>query len=362
MGTKLIKLFMLALIIGAIFLSSVRFGLAAEKGEVIVATTGMTVSWIKSWAEDFEKQTGIKVTAVSHWVTGAKLSAMAKTKNVEFDVTQLNIPGIDVGIKENILLPIDYDSFSREDLKNIEYTPEFKHPYGVAFMAFGRGMAYSPEKYPEGTPHPTTWVEFWDVNNFPARRSISLAWSFAPFEGALMADRVPMDKLYPLDLERAFRSLDKIRPYIHKFAMTNTETDQLFISKEVELADGWYTTLMTSMRKGAPIRLEYSQGEFAFNSLSILKGPNGKANAMEFIKFAMQPKIQAKIVEYGYAPINKRAYAFVDPQIAKVLPSYPENFKKMFLRDETWWAQMTPKGKTNRDLATDMLNSWMLKK
>jgi putative spermidine/putrescine transport system substrate-binding protein len=362
MRTKSNNVFVLALIIAAAVLCGAKGVLAAGKGEVIVATTGMTVNWIKSWADDFEKQTGIKLTAVSQWVTGAKLSAMAKTKNVEFDVVQLNIPGIDVGIKENVLVPIEYDTFNREDLKNIEYKPELKHPYGVAFMAFGRGMAYSAEKYPEGTPHPVTWAEFWDVKKFPARRSISLAWSFAPFEGAVMADGAPMDKLYPLDLERAFRSLDKIRPHIHKFAMTNTETDQLFISKEVELADGWYTTLITSIRKGAPIKVEYGQAEFAFNSLSILKGPNGKSNAMEFIKYAMQPKIQARIVEYGYAPINKAAYEFVDPQIAKMLPSYPDNFRKMFLRNETWWAEMTPAGKTNRDLATDMLNSWMLKK
>ena len=45
----------------------------AGGGEVRVATTGKTVKWIKSWASDFEKETGIKLIAVSQWISGAKL-------------------------------------------------------------------------------------------------------------------------------------------------------------------------------------------------------------------------------------------------------------------------------------------------
>ena len=360
MKTRLIKAVLIVLV-GTALTLSLTSSIQAAGREVVVATTGKTVAWIKSWADDFEKETGIKIIAVSQWITGAKLTAMARSKNVEFDVVQLNIPGIDTGVKENILEPIDYGSFSKEDLRNID-KEEFKHTYGVAFMAFGRGMAYSLEKYPEGTPHPTTWKDFWDVKKFPARRSISLAWSFAPFEGALLADGVPMDNLYPLDLKRSLRSLSKIRPHIRKFAMTATETDQLLISREVELVDGWYTTLSGSIAKGAPIALEYNQAELAFNLLSILKGPNGKANAMEFIKFALKPKIQANITKWGYSPINKKAFEFIPPAIAKRLPTYPENIKKMFIRDEKWWAETAEENKTNRDLAADMINDWILKK
>src|SRR2546425_425951 len=61
---------------------------------------------------------------------------------------------------------------------------------------------------------PKGWAEFWDVRALPGRRGL---WKrpFQTMEVALMADGADKDKLYPLDVERALRSLGKIRQQIY---------------------------------------------------------------------------------------------------------------------------------------------------
>ena len=52
---------------------------------------------------------------------------------------------------------------------------------------------------------PRSWKEFWDVARLPGKRGL---WKRAPqtLEVALMADGVEPRNLYPLDVDRAFRS------------------------------------------------------------------------------------------------------------------------------------------------------------
>ena len=52
---------------------------------------------------------------------------------------------------------------------------------------------------------PQTWAELWDMKRFSGQRGF---WKqpYQTMELALMADGVPMDKLYPIDVDRALKS------------------------------------------------------------------------------------------------------------------------------------------------------------
>ena len=58
---------------------------------------------------------------------------------------------------------------------------------------------------------PKTWADLFDTTKFPGKRTF-YKWS-APgvIEVALLADGVAPAKLYPLDLDRAFKKLDTIK-------------------------------------------------------------------------------------------------------------------------------------------------------
>ena len=60
--------------------------------------------------------------------------------------------------------------------------------------------------------------DFWDAAKFPGARMLADMASGSPnLEFALIADGVPMDKIFPIDIDRAFKSLSRIKPYIKKF-------------------------------------------------------------------------------------------------------------------------------------------------
>src|SRR5438309_6091061 len=53
--------------------------------------------------------------------------------------------------------------------------------------------------FPAGK-RPTTWAEFWDAKKFPGPRTLRAGvYGTGAYEEALLADGVPMDKLYPMD-------------------------------------------------------------------------------------------------------------------------------------------------------------------
>ena len=58
---------------------------------------------------------------------------------------------------------------------------------------------------------PLTWPDFWDAKKFPGPRGYYNAPTYS-LEFALIADGVPKDKLYPIDVPRALKSLDRVKP------------------------------------------------------------------------------------------------------------------------------------------------------
>ena len=78
---------------------------------------------------------------------------------------------------------------------------------------------------------PKTWADLFDAEKFPGKRTF-YKWS-APgvIEAALLADGVAPDKLYPLDLDRAFKKLDTIKDDIIWW-IGGAQSQQLLASAE----------------------------------------------------------------------------------------------------------------------------------
>ena len=82
--------------------------------------------------------------------------------------------------------------------------------HGVASNIQGTNLCYRRDKFPTGGPK--SWVDFWDVKRFPGARGLCINDSPRTLIFALLADDVPADRLYPLDVDRAFKKLDQIKP------------------------------------------------------------------------------------------------------------------------------------------------------
>src|SRR5690606_373819 len=105
-----------------------------------------------------------------------------------------------------------------------------KDDYAIGWSYFSSVMAWRSD-----TKAPTTWADFWNVKDFPGKRTLPDVPSMV-LPVALLADGVPMDKLFPLDIDRAFRSLEKIRDHVSVWWTAGSQPPQLLQDKEVSYA------------------------------------------------------------------------------------------------------------------------------
>ena len=89
-----------------------------------------------------------------------------------------------------------------------------------------------------GRQAPQSWQDFWDVANFPGKRALPDYPTYI-LPMALLADGVPVAELYPLDLDRAFASLEKIKDQVAVWWQAGAQPPQLLQDNEVQYAVSW---------------------------------------------------------------------------------------------------------------------------
>lgn len=286
----------------------------------------------KYYFEPFTKETGIRVIE-EVGPDMAKLKAQSDAGKVLWDVL-IDIGGFRMfqGQQMNLLEKIDYDVVKTKDL--IDYSV---HPYGAGSNVGAEILAYHTQKM-GGGKHPKTWAQFWDGKGVPGRRAMHIK-AFGNLEMALVADGVPGNKLYPLDIERAFKKLDQIKPAVGVWTTTYDQPIRLLTDGEVDVTPAWNARASAGADKGSPIAIEWNQGFLYYDFFSVPKGAPNKEAAMQFINFALNPDRQAAFsTAYPYGPVNKLAFAKMSKEALERIPSSPRNMEKMYLFDDNWWA------------------------
>lgn len=164
------------------------------------------------------------------------------------------------------------------------------------------------------------------------------------------------DELEKIDVNRAFKALDRVRPSIRKFWDTGALSAQMLADKEVVLGSIWNGRLQAVADKGAPLAIEWNEAMLQTQYWAVLKGARNAENAQRFIDFACQPENQAalaKLIPYG--PSNRQAFKSIPADLAARLPSSPENRQRAFLQNGKWWAD-------NRAMVSERWTQWLLQK
>jgi putative spermidine/putrescine transport system substrate-binding protein len=205
-------------------------------------------------------------------------------------------------------------------------------------------LCYSKKQWP-GDHHPASWADFWDVEKFPGRRALRTEelWTI---EAALKADGVKDDEFYPIDVERVFRSLDRIKPHIKTWYSDNSLSQQLLEQEEVDLIavmNGRATESI--LEHHAPFEIVWNEaicegGVQAWLAPVGCPNPQGAMKFLDFVGRAEYEAIFARLMYYG--PQNPRAYDLIDPEVAKQLPTYPANEKLAHKVNFAWWADNLP--------------------
>jgi putative spermidine/putrescine transport system substrate-binding protein len=327
---------------------------AGAAGKVVVRTIGGAYEEanVKAIFEPFMKSTGIEVVKVP--ATLGKLLAMFESGNIELDVVDAGELGVLSLSQKGALDKINYKAWKLTNPDDID--PAVRRDDMVADIFFSSVLGYNNQTFPTGK-QPRNWAEFWDLKKFAGPRMLAdIASGAVDLEFALLADGVAKDKLYPIDVNRAFKALDRVRPSIRTFWDTGALSAQMLADKEVVLGSIWNGRLQAVADKGAPLAIEWNEAMLQTQYWAVLKGAKNAENAQRFIDFACQPENQAalaKLIPYG--PSNRQAFKSIPADVAARLPSSPENRQKAFLQNGKWWAD-------NRAAVSERWSQWLLQK
>lgn len=214
---------------------------------------------------------------------------------------------------------------------------EYRTPYSAAYEFYSSVIGYNTKTLKKV---PKSWKDFWDVKNFPGTRALRND-PMTTLEAALLADGVPRDKLYPLDVDRAFKKLAQIKPNISVWWTSGGQSAQLLHDGEVDMEMIWNGRASAVKKDNPDIAFTYNDGLLQDTQLCIVKNAPNMANALQFMNAALSPDLQANLPLYiDYGPGNPAAFKTgkISAQRAADLPSAPANAAKQALLSEEWWA------------------------
>ncbi len=251
----------------------------------------------KAYFEPFERLSGIKV----HDLAGAdinKVKAMVDTGNVEWDVVQLSRSTVKSLMKKgDYFEKIDYDLI---DTANID--PIYRYDYAQDMLVWAEVMAYRTDAFKGAVP--SGWADFWDTKKFPGDRALLGAGGNSPeLEFALMAAGVAPGKVYPMDIQKAFASYDKIKSSVVKWWETGAVPTQMLTDLEVVLTTVWNGRMAALQDAGVPAAISWKDGLLKRDCWAVPKGAKNRVNAMKMIAYGTSAIAQARLstlIPYGY--------------------------------------------------------------
>lgn len=288
----------------------------------------------KAYFEPFERLSGIKVVE-SEGPDPVKVKAMVDTKNVEWDVAEFDRADIiNLERKGAYWEEIDY---SLVDTANIDAA--FRYKFALDMLPYAQAIAYRTDTF--NGAKPDGYADFWDTKKFPGGRSMPAgSGGLVPdLESAMTASGVPMDKIYPIDIDKAYASLAKIKPAVVKWWEAGAIPAQLLNDKEITMGIAWNGRIAAIQAKGAPVDVSWRQGALRTDCWAVPKGAPNSGNAMKFTAFITLPISQARLsmlIPYGF--VNNKSVEYLPADRLKVLPTAPDIKKQMYVYNSQWWA------------------------
>jgi putative spermidine/putrescine transport system substrate-binding protein len=267
----------------------------------------------------------------------ADLRLKVKANAVTWDVVASGSGSAARAGAEGILEKLDYKVI---DVSN--FLPGTAQEYCVGGDVFSTVLAWNTKTY--GDKGPQNWADFWDVKKFPGKRSYRKAVAGA-LEPALMADGVPMEKVYEVlstkeGIDRAIRKIKELKPHIAVWWSSGAQHAQLMKDGEVDMITGWNGRFDVAKKDGAKVAYTFNQGLLDYDCFAVPKGAPNKDLAMKFLAEISKPQYQAEFTKYiTYGPTNKKAYDLgtIEASYAKQLPSHPDNAAKQLPINLDWY-------------------------
>ncbi len=307
------------------------FVLSASKAgaadPVVMVTFGGSFADVvqKVIVDPFTKETGIAVT-IANGPDLAKAKAQVQTGNLEWDVLDGSGGPLLNAAAEGLFEELDTKIIKTSDLV------ARATPHCMPFLIYAGGIAYDPKR----TMSPAkTFADLWDDQKHPGKIGLRTRVS-ETLELALLADGVSPANLYPLDVDRAFAALDKVKPRVAKWIDQTPQTISLLTAGEIDYSYTYNGRVATAKKEGLSVDFSTDQALLLTQYYSVLKGSKRREQAMRYIEFACRPDIQANLAKaYASVPVRPGVLETLPDDVRAVLPS-PTDPKMVLVKEEFW--------------------------
>ncbi|MFF8846216.1 polyamine ABC transporter substrate-binding protein [Streptomyces sp. NPDC015127] len=286
----------------------------------------------KAIYEPFTKETGITISTVNY--DSAQLIAQVKQGRPQFDLIDNSMLVFPKMVRADTLQPLDYDRLP--NAKGAGIAEHLLTEHAVGKNVWASLMAYRTDSLQR---RPKGWADFWNTESFSGPRALQgLDADIPELEFALLADGVALDDLYPIDVDRAFASLSRLRGQIKKLWNTGALPAVLLGRKEVVMSSLWTGRADDLIRTGQPIAYEWNGARRHTNGWAIPKGTDKTDAAHRLIDFSLRPDVQAAFARiYPNGPVVPAAVKGLPDDVRAGLPTSPERLKTGFDLDVEWW-------------------------
>ncbi len=308
---------------------------ADPSGAIIVATYGGTddKNHQELYFGPFSTATGVtfQLDPVAYDQV-AKLQAQVKSGNIQYSLMQPARADVANLGEKGLLEPFPQDLIDKAN--SVLGEGRLIGKYGVTHGASASAFVCREDF----ATCPTNAKEFFDVQAFPGRRALYADGWLENIIYALQADGVANEDLFPIDLDRAFKKLDEIKPHINVFWKTGDQAAQIIRDKEVDMAVVWDGRANTLPRDGTPIKLSVDGAFMDSASFAVPAGAPNKEAAFAFISWWMdQAQAQGEYMNRAfYGEPNPKAFEFTQPGLIEKVSTSAGNFEKLVQPDLKW--------------------------
>lgn len=296
--------------------------------------------------DPFAEETGITVLFDSDGSNVAKLTETVSAGGASPDLVDTEDKTLFQFISRDLLQPLDLDAL---DTSDVAY-PELITDYSVPWYQFSRNLFWNEDAFPNGGPQ--NWAEVWDLETYPGKRIFQSSGT-GVLEVALLADGVALDDLYPLDLDRAFDSLDKIKDSV--IVLGTGDADPAIAAGEAVVGLHTLGRIRNIIAGGTNLGYTWDGAVVSVQSLTISANAANPEGALQVIQQSLTADSQLAILQNPslmYTPTASSVLESLSDEELADLPGTDITRPVSFYIDGQWYAD-------NADEVNERWQDWV---
>jgi putative spermidine/putrescine transport system substrate-binding protein len=306
----------------------------AEARELTIAVRGELVEQVReALVKPFAETSGVPVTVVDATVDVADLKAHPAAADDGWDLVITNSAVSGAACDQKLVEKLDWQAIGGKD----HYQPLGEGDCSVGAVLDAVTLTWDRDKFPASP----TWADFWDIAKYPGKRGLRQG-AKGNLEIALMADGVAPGDVYRTlksadGVERAFRKLDQLKPYLSFWAMSG-EGPKSLGAGDVLMTSALVNRVVAADKENhRNFAVQWTGAVLRVEAWAMLKASPNAAAATKFLAFVGDPKVAARLAPIGLGGMAKGSADGLPPDEAAFSPAVTANQSAALILDPQFW-------------------------